>query len=67
MVRSQDRYFSCKRKHKYHSYNLANDAMSLLAYNTDQSIWDLNVYSCKYCGFFHVGHKLVYRKKKSVA
>lgn len=56
MVESLFRYKHCERKLKYTSVKMAEKRIKDRR-KKGHIVDGLNIYKCKYCGYFHIGHK----------
>ena len=54
---SSEQYKTCARKKPYETEELAKKDLEILGMKNARDLRTLNVYTCKYCGKFHVGHK----------
>jgi hypothetical protein len=51
---------SCRRKQWFRSYDLAKRAAGNMIRMNKEDEGDLEPYSCKYCGRYHVGHRVIH-------
>jgi len=56
-TRKSSRKHSCKRKHPYPTHGAAF-AFMMERIRQGAAEWRINVYQCRFCRLFHVGHRM---------